>query len=107
MAEPGKTIDRFGPQKALCFLYEAGFQTDGHAVHFAGNLVIAVHQADGFRFRATLEHLRASAQFQILDQDDTITIGQHIAVGIFDDPRTGGSFGLASALPFVAARDAL
>jgi len=32
-------------------LHEAGFQADGHAVHLAGDLVIAL-QADGFGLRS-------------------------------------------------------
>ena len=31
----------------LRLLHKAGFQTDGLAVHLAGDFVIAVHQADG------------------------------------------------------------
>lgn len=38
--------------------HEAGFQADGHAVHLAGDLEIAVHQADGLGLRSAFEHLR-------------------------------------------------
>ena len=46
-------------------LHEAGFQGDGHAVHLAINLVIAVHQPDGFGLGSAFEHLIAAAEFQI------------------------------------------
>ena len=57
-------------------LHEAGFQADGQAVHLAVNLVIALHQADGFGLRSAFVHLRAAAQFQILDQHHHIAVRQ-------------------------------
>ena len=66
--------------------------------------MVAVHEADGFGFGAAFEHLIATAQFQILDQDDAIAVGEHIAVGVLDHAGFGG-IGFARALPFVAAGD--
>jgi hypothetical protein len=68
--------------RASGLLHEAGFQADGYAIHLAGDLVIALHQADGFGLRSAFEHLRPAAQLQILDQDDTIAVREHIAVGV-------------------------
>jgi hypothetical protein len=59
-------------------VFLASFQADGHAVHLAVNLLVNIHQADGLGLR--VEHLRSTAQFQILDQDDTIAVGEHIAL---------------------------
>jgi hypothetical protein len=87
-------------------LHEAGFQTDGHAVHLAVNLVIAIHQADGFGLRATLDYLVAAAQFQILDQDNTIAVREHVAMGILDDARNFRCIRLGFARPLVTAGDA-
>ena len=85
-------------------LHEAGFQSNGDAVHFAGNFVVAVAQADGLGLGAALEHLRA-AELQVFDQDDAIAVSKHIAVGILDDARASGSFGRGFARPFVTASD--
>ena len=98
---PAAGLKRVG----LGLFHEAGFETHCDTVHFARNFMVAVAQADGFGFGAALEHLRA-AEFQILDQDDAIAIGEDIAVGIFDDARAGGGFGFRRALPFMAAGDA-
>jgi hypothetical protein len=67
--------------------------------------VVTVHEADGFGFRAAFEHLRTT-EFQIFNQDDAIAVGEDVTVGIFDDARTGGSFGSGDAFPFVTARHA-
>ncbi len=66
--------------------------------------MVAIDEADGLGFRAALEHLRA-AEFQVLDENNAIAVGEDIAMGIFDDARAGGGFGFGGALPFVAARD--
>jgi hypothetical protein len=72
-------------QGPLRLLHEAGFQADGHGVHLAINLMVTIHQADGFGLRTAFEHLVAAAQFQILDQDNAITVREYVAVGVLHD----------------------
>jgi hypothetical protein len=63
----------------LSLLHEAGFQADCLAVHLAINIMVAIHEADGFGLRSTFEHLVAAAQFQILDQDDKVAVREQLA----------------------------
>src|SRR6185312_13704552 len=53
---------RFTSGKVSRLLHEAGFQFNSHAVHLAGDLVVAVAKADGFRLRTAFEHLVAATQ---------------------------------------------
>ena len=68
--------------------------------------MIAFHQANRFGFCSAFEHLIAAAQFQILDQDDAVSVDKHVAVDVFDNARSVGRIGLSFALPFVTAGDA-
>ena len=93
--EPGHQRSNSG------FFHKTGFQSDGDTIHFAGDFVIAVLEADGFGFRAAFEHLGA-AQLQVLDENHTVAIGQHGAVGIFDDAGGLGGFSCGGAFPFMS-----
>jgi len=66
--------------------------------------MVAVDEADGFRFRTAFERLRGALQRQILDEDYTIAIREDVAVGILND---AGFLGLGFAFPFVPAGHAL
>ncbi len=46
--------------------------------------MVAVDQANAFDLGAFFQHRRRTLDFQVLDQDDRITIGQRIAIGIAD-----------------------
>ena len=59
----------------------------------------------GLDFDPPLSTCRA-AEFQVLDQDDAVAVGEHVAVGVLDDARAGGGFGRGGALPLVTARHA-
>ena len=69
--------------------------------------MIALHQADGFGFRSAFEHLRPAAQFQILDQDDTVAVREHVAVGVLDDADGVRCIRPGFTRLFVTAGDAL
>ena len=62
--------------------------------------MIAVHQPDVLGFGSLLEHLRATAQFQIFDQGDGVSIGERIAMSVFDDACC---FRSSFSRPFMAA----
>ena len=93
-------------KRASSFLDETSLEADGHAVHPAVNFVIAIHQANRFGFRSAFEHLVPTAQFQILDQDDTIAVGEYIAMGILDDPFRCRGLRLGFPRPLMATSDA-
>ena len=67
--------------------------------------MITVHEADGFGFRATFEHRRAT-KFQIFDEHHAIPVGEDIAVGVFHHARSIGGLRRGFARPFVTAGDA-
>ena len=68
--------------------------------------MITVHEADRFGLRSTFEHLVATAEFQILDQNDTVAIRQCMAVGVLDDAGGVRRVRLRLARPLVTAGDA-
>ena len=47
-------------QASSGFLDEAGLQTNGDPIHFAGDLMVPVTEFDRLRLGASLKHLRAS-----------------------------------------------
>ena len=67
--------------------------------------MVFVHEADRLGLRAALEHLRA-AQLQILDENDAVAVGEHVAVGVLDDERGLRRGGCGFARPLVTAGDA-
>jgi len=68
--------------------------------------MIPVDELDRLRLRSSLEHLSA-AKLQILDQDDAVAIGEHIAMGILDDATRLRSLRLGLLGPFESAGDTL
>ncbi len=82
------------------FFHEAGFERHRDAVDPAVDFVVAVNQADTLCLGSAFEHAGAAAQFQVFDQDDGVAVGQHVAVGVFDDAGCLGCFFL---WPFVTA----
>jgi len=87
------------------FADEAGFEGEGDAVDLAGDLVVAVDEADVFGFRAGFQNL-GTAEFEVFDDGDGIAVGEDVAVSIFDDAGLvgGGRFFFG---PFVSAGGAL
>lgn len=67
------------------FLDELGFEGDGDAVHFAGNFVVAVLEADAVRFGASLENLGTALEFEVFDHLHDVTFCEEVAVSVFDD----------------------
>ena len=49
------------------FFDEAGLERHRTAFDFAGDLVVAILEADVFRFSARFKHLRAAAEFKVFD----------------------------------------
>jgi hypothetical protein len=66
------------------------------AVDFAIDLVVAVDEADILGLGTAFKRAGAAAQFEVLDEDDGIAVGQDRPVGILDNARAVGS---RSALP--------
>lgn len=89
------------------FLDETSLQADREAVHFAGDLVITVHQADGLGFHAYFQDLGCALEFQVLDHRDDIAIREHVAERVLHDPLGGGFIGgWRFGLPLMAAGQA-
>lgn len=67
--------------------------------------MIFIHKADAFDLGAALDDLGGAFELQVLDQDDGIAIGEHIAIGIFDYAGTGGFRGFSHGFtgPFMTA----
>ena len=81
-------------------LHETGFQRHRAAIDLAGDLVITGLQADVFGLGPLFQHLGAAAQFEILDQGDRVSVGEGIAVSVFDHAL---GFRRSFSGPFMAA----
>lgn len=86
--------------------HEAGLQTESDPVDLAGNLVILIDETNGFGFRPAFENPGGTAQRKILDQDHTVAVAQHGAMGILDHSGPVGNLGLGLAFPLMAAGEA-
>lgn len=69
--------------------------------------MIFIDEADGFGFRSAFKNSGGTAQRKILDQDHTVAVVQHGAMGILDHSGGVRGFGLRRAFPFMAAGETL
>ena len=87
------------------FLHKTRPEANGDAIHFAGDFVIPVHEADRLGFGAGFKDIRGAFQLEILDHGHHVAVGEDIAVGMLDDAVDGRAVGIGGRVegPFVAA----
>ncbi len=66
--------------------------------------MVSIHETDALGFRATLMTLGGTVELEIFDQDDGVSVRQHIAMGIL---HHAGLRLRGFLRPFVPARHAL